>query len=441
MSYIVGRGVKRWSPQAFRSVVSFQKRFKSDESATNHMPWPYTKYKAPAAAKKWLSKYPVSKQDDYEEEFVYLDEIEDRITNHYKTQRQSDRWRQAQNEFAVLGDYEDVDKAYPSGLSTSEQEKVFGRGNKIDPAHYVNPQFINVMRIYQRNLRITPRNQLQHTGTVVGRNRSMPPETASVFKTWNWWHMFMAVGIITVGKEWFILSSHDTHHFMMFYLFTGWAGASLVGTWYWWRTLRMQEYYDQRFLPLQENVDNLFTLLDRLEKKPSLGLITRKYHAYIDSLRERLVTKRVMDTINLKRAQMADLLDKKYKEEQRELLEPPKQWQKSALTDTLKFFEDSAQTDKYFDAALAALSKNGAKLAGKESSTNPSTAVQTKYDELRSKVEKEWYDVHKKANTLPWGFSDEATKKASALSEAQQKEIYNSKLNEMKNKWHKFSTA
>ena len=62
--------------------------------------------------------------------------------------------------------------------------------------------------------------------------------------------------------------------------------------WLWWKALRTQEFYDQRFFPLQENVDNLFTLLDRLEKKPDLGVVLSKYQVYLDDLRQRLVAKR-----------------------------------------------------------------------------------------------------------------------------------------------------
>ena len=67
------------------------------------MPWPFDKYKMPAAAKKWLSKYPNSTNDNFEEEFVYLDEIEDRISDHFKKQRQSPKFREAQNEFGLIG--------------------------------------------------------------------------------------------------------------------------------------------------------------------------------------------------------------------------------------------------------------------------------------------------------------------------------------------------
>merc|ERR1719362_859480 len=102
----------------------------------------------------------------------------------------------------------------------------------------------------------------------------------------------------------------------MWYLVWGWFGG-MLGEWFlWWKCLRGQEYYDQRFFPLQENVDNLFTLLDRLEKKPDMGSILGKYHGYVDGLRERLVTKRVSETVALKAQSVADAMEDKYRNEQ-----------------------------------------------------------------------------------------------------------------------------
>merc|ERR550539_2286111 len=92
----------------------------------------------------------------------------------------------------------------------------------------------------------------------------------------------------------------------MNYGFLCWTGALMSEWWLWWKALRTQEFYDQRFFPLQENVDNLFTLLDRLEKKPDMAIVLSSYNAYIDSLRERLVTKRVTESVAEKAAQVND---------------------------------------------------------------------------------------------------------------------------------------
>merc|ERR1719242_1759320 len=174
------RGVGRWSPSASSAVKSHMcvsKRFNSDTGASEFMPFPFDKYKMPSAAKKWLSKYPNSTNDLYEEEFVYLDEIEDRISDHFKKQRQSPRYREALNEFGVMGDYDDVYKVYPP---IDTKNTTFGRGNKINPAHYVNSQFLRTSRVNYVNDKILPRHLLRSQSAVdvemsVGLMQSVPP--------------------------------------------------------------------------------------------------------------------------------------------------------------------------------------------------------------------------------------------------------------------------
>jgi len=431
---LVRTGGSRFVPAATNAVkhAYVSKRFNEGGSNADYMVWPFDKYKMPAAAKKWLSKYPGGKDDGFEEEYVYLDEIEDRISNHYKTQRLGQRYRDALNEYAVMGDYDDVDKTYP----VMKQDLTWGRGNKINPAHYVNAQFLTSGRLKHTNDKITPRHLLRNKGTV-GLMQSLPPESPSLFKFWNFWHMCGAAFIVTVGKEWLILSSHDTHHYMMFFLVCGWFSGLLCDLFLWWKCLRGQEYYDQRFFPLQENVDNLFTLLDRLEKKPDMGAILGKYHGYVDTLRERLVTKRVAETVALKAQAVNDAMEDKYRNEQASVGKPGKQWIADAYGQTVDFFGSKAEQDKYFKSALAALkAKDGAKFGAAK---NSSTAVQDKYAELLKATEKKWYDEQRKAGTLPWTHASDAEKKKAAMSEADKKALYDSIIKDLSSKYHSFA--
>eukprot|EP00494_Astrolonche_serrata_P027708 UN27972 len=148
------------------------------------MPWPFTTYKQPAAAKKWLSKYPAQAPSNFEDEFVYLDEIEDRIAAHHRTQRVSDRYREAQNQYAVIGDNDDVDKLYPS--LGEGPEKHYGRGNLINPAHYIGPQFLLGHRPMINNQKVkNNQKELLKSGGELGPAMMLPPETPSIFKFWN----------------------------------------------------------------------------------------------------------------------------------------------------------------------------------------------------------------------------------------------------------------
>jgi len=435
MSVFLRKGTQRWAPSA-TSVAKHgyvSKRFQ--ESSASHMPWPFDKYKMPAAAKKWLSKYPVS-QEDFQEEFVYLDELESRISNHYKKQRKSGRYREAENQQGVLGDYDDVDRVYPMGLAATEVDQEHGRGNLINPAHYVAPQYLNIPRVYVENERIIPRHMLRNRGEV-GRFQSLPAEPDSLFRFWNFWHMFGAVFVITVGKEWLILSSADTHHFFLYYITTGWVASMFVDWFLWWKALRGQEYYDHRFFPLQENVDNLFTLLDRLEKKPDLGIVTSKYHGYIDLLRERLVTRRVADSIAEKTSAIVAQLESKAQVETNYAARPSKEWVSNAFTNTVAHFEKPAVKEKYHKSAMAAFMKAGGAKLGE--SKNSSTVVAEQYKKTYATTEKTWYESHRKNGTLPWTHATEAEKKNAKLSAKDLKAIYNAQVEGLSSKYHKLA--
>jgi len=435
MASLVRRGVARarWAPSATTAVkhAYMSKRF-NEGGAGDHMPWPFDKYKMPAAAKKWLSKYPNSSNDVYEEEFVYLDEIEDRIQNHFKKQRQSPKFREAVNEYAVIGDYDDVDKVYPP---IDTKNTTYGRGNLINPAHYINAQFLRNSRIFYVNDKIVPRHLLRNAGQT-GLSQSVPPESPSLFKFWNFWHMAGATFIITVGKEWLILSSHDTHHYLMWFLVWGWFSGLLCDLFLWWKCLRGQEYYDQRFFPLQENVDNLFTLLDRLEKKPDMGVVLGKYNAYVDSLRDRLVAKRVAESIASKATSISELLEQKAREEASSAQKPPKQWKADALNETISFFQNKAELDKYNKGAMAALKADG---GAKFNTENTDNTVESKYAELLAKMEKDWFADQRKNGTLPWTFATEAERKKGSFSEADKKALYDKTTGELASKFHAFA--
>merc|ERR1719197_260419 len=113
----------------------------------------------------------------------------------------------------------------------------YGRGKKINPPKQGKHQYMPSYRVHVANDRITPRAQMRNKGDL-GAVMAVPPESPSLFKFWNFWHMFGATFIITVGKEWVILSSHDTHHYMMWFLCWGWFSGLLCDLFLWWKCLR-----------------------------------------------------------------------------------------------------------------------------------------------------------------------------------------------------------
>ena len=121
---------------------------KSNEGAA-YRPWPMDFYSYPDSAKYWSKKYPsvAADKDDYDKEELYLDEIEARMQKYDKRYRNTDEWKKLNNEYG----WEDQDDRafyyYGSGLGAEPgNPDQFGRGQKIDPAHYVHNEVITVQR-------------------------------------------------------------------------------------------------------------------------------------------------------------------------------------------------------------------------------------------------------------------------------------------------------
>lgn len=105
-------------------------------------------YFFPGAASIWTKKYvPQSEQNDqYQKEEVYLDEIEERMRKYDKKYSQSDKIKSLYNEFGWENRDDRAFSTYGGGLSGTQDELQYGRGKKIDPSHYINPDFVNVSR-------------------------------------------------------------------------------------------------------------------------------------------------------------------------------------------------------------------------------------------------------------------------------------------------------
>merc|ERR1719436_1059451 len=265
-------------------VRAEQKRFAA------YMPWPFDKYKRPGSAKYWLAKYPAADeaQDTYEQEHIYLDELDARVQNAAKNYSPSQRWKDAYNEYGWYTD-EHVTEFYGNvgGETSQELIKKYGRGNKIDPAHYINPKYSVVGRAQLPTQYVHPdlRKRLGPLQYLL----QLPPEEPSVMKLWNPWNLFAGGVVIACSKEWFMIH-HDLWHAHAFW--SAWAIIISVCAdwWTWWMVLRGQERYDHHYFPLNENVENLFKELNNLEDKPNL---TSEFLALGDHVRK--LNQKVLD--------------------------------------------------------------------------------------------------------------------------------------------------
>jgi len=191
------------------------------------MPWPYDKYKRPGSAKYWLAKYPAADatQDAYEQELIYLDELDKRVSDAAQHYQPSERWKTSYNEYN-WENHDNVTETYGSIGGDCSQELIqkYGRGSKIDPSHYISPKYYKLDRNSVPSQYIHP--DLRKRLGPLKNMLSLPPEEPSVFKLWNITNMAGACAAIAFSKEYFMIS-HDFWHGIVFWM--AWALIISVG--------------------------------------------------------------------------------------------------------------------------------------------------------------------------------------------------------------------
>merc|ERR1719436_2095988 len=286
-------------------VRAEQKRFAA------YMPWPFDKYKRPGSAKYWLAKYPAADeaQDTYEQEHIYLDELDQRVQNAAKNYSPSQRWKDAYNEYGWYTDSH-VTEFYGNVGGDTSQELIqkYGRGNKINPAHYINPKYSIVGRTVLPTQYVHPdlRKRLGPLQYLL----QLPPEEPSVMKFWSPWNLFGAFVVVACSKEYFIVH-HDLGHAHAFW--TTWAIiiSVCVDWWTWWQVLRGQERYDLEYFPLNEHVERLFDMLNKYEDKPLLAAELATIGKHIKTVNQSVLDKKTADLIATANVNTLELLENK----------------------------------------------------------------------------------------------------------------------------------
>jgi len=321
------------------------------------MPWPFDTYAYPGAAKYWISKAPPTdwSQDEYDQELLYLDELEERVTKAHENYAPSQQWKDAYNEYA-WEDHNSVVETYGNIGGTTSPDLIakYGRGQKIDPTHYINPRFWKHERVAVQSQYIH-QDLKKRTGPL--RNfLALPPEEPSVFKLWNPWTMFGATSIVLLSKEWFLIS-HDFWHGHMFW--TAWAliCTVCVDWWTWYYVLRGQELYDMSYFPLNEQTETLFNHLDHLDKRPPVAGVFAALGTYTEGLGARMVTKKRNDMIAQANIKAADKLATKAKEEAGHRAQALSAFKENSFQATMQFFGTAEAQKSYMDATLKIMAK------------------------------------------------------------------------------------
>jgi len=394
-----------------------QKRFN-----TPYMPWPFDKYKRPGSAKYWLAKYPAAdeSQDTYEQEHIYLDELDERVKSAAKHYSPSDRWKNAYNEYGWYDDVH-VTEFYGSvgGDSSQELLKKYGRGNKIDPSHYLNPKYSMVSRSTLPSQYVHPdlRKRLGPLQYLL----QLPPEEPSVMKLWNPWNIAAGTAAVAFSKEWFLVS-HDFWHAMVFWMAWSIIISVCVDWWTWWQVLRGQENYDANYFPLNEKVEHYFDHLNKLESKPNLAAAFAPYGTFVKNLQQAHMDKTRDNTVASLNSETLELLENKLKEEQSMKDKVQSSFRETAFKQAL----DTCQKDKkaYMANALKSLKGNAEFKVGQAQMANNMTTFKDSYNKFLSGAESAYLTEQRKAGTLPWVFADEKERAAKRVTPEMAKKSY-----------------
>jgi len=405
------------------------------------MPWPYDKYKRPGSAKYWLAKYPAAdaSQDAYEQELIYLDELDKRVSDASQHYQPSDRWKRAYNEYN-WENHDNVTETYGSVGGDYSQELIqkYGRGSKIDPSHYISPKYYKLDRNSVPSQYIHP--DLRKRLGPLKNMLSLPPEEPSVFKLWNITNMAGACAAIAFSKEYFMIS-HDFWHGIVFWM--AWALIISVGVdwWTWWHVLRGQEWYDHSYFPLAERVEQMFEELNNLENRPSLAKQMALMVPYVKDISGRCMTKAKNDNIAAVNINAIEKLEAKLKEESGTKTHVLNTFKEQAFQQTLKSFEVDNVKKQYLTNTIKLLPQNAEFKPGNTVTGSGSTVFEAKYNQLLSGFQDNYMKDKRAQGALPWVFASEDEIKAKRLTPAQIKAKYREKVDAFEQKYHKVSVV
>lgn len=387
-----------------------------------YRPSPFDKPEYPKSAEYWEKQYPTqsAEADQYEEEEVYLDQIEERMRQYDKKYSHTEEIKKLYNEFGWSESDDRAYYTYGGGLSSSKDELQYGRGKKLDPAQYVNSDFTHVMRKSVPPIEYLTAEQVRRSRGSLSNFREVPPETPSI---WKYWNGISTIGVFTafiITKEYFVLWGHDMWDALLYWCIFGIAG-SVAGDWLaWWHALMAQEQYDRQFFQLQQRVDKTNDQIEALATKPNERVLLFDLLKYREELSEKVLKKTLANRVSRIMDKTLQQLNDKVSEELAIKAEAERQWQRDALDATVEYFNESKVQSDFMQEAIQQFSQpNVASL--KQSSTNvnmQNSLFEAKYQEFYNSTKNQFLKDQKAAGKLNLVFADEKAQKATQMSAA-----------------------
>merc|ERR1719187_2426395 len=153
--------------------------------------------------------------------------------------------------------------------------------------------------------------------------------------------------------------------------------AALASDWYaWWHTLLMQESYDRKYFPLLQAVKKYNKMLENFNQKPNEKKLAMQIQAYREMVAEKVLDKTLGNRLGRIVESTVSKLEAKVSEEGMTKKTAEDQWKRTALQETVDYFEDeNVRRDFMRDALAQFCAGDTAKISNNASSVEYETDI------------------------------------------------------------------
>merc|ERR1740129_1459699 len=238
--------------------------------------------------------------------------------------------------------------------------------------------------------------------------------------------------MIMLSKEFFVTGGHDMFEAILLWSIFG-TVASVASDWYaWWHTLLMQEAYDRKYFPLLKAVQKYNAMLENVNQKPNEKRIMAQMQQYRELVAEKVLEKTLANRLGRITESTAAKLDAKLSEEAQTKKAAEDTWKRTAMTQTVDYFENGQVRADFMKDALAQFcAGDTAKISNSAQSTAFSTDIfAAQYKANFEGANQTYLSEQRAKGALSPVFMDEAERRAQFQSAADKAQEYERRVSE-----------
>merc|ERR1712083_1009559 len=235
---------------------------------------------------------------------------------------------------------------------------------------------------------------------------------------------------IMLWKEFFVTGGHDMFEAILLWSIFG-TVASIASDWYaWWHTLLMQESYDRKYFPLLRAVKKYNKMLENFNQKPNEKKLAMQMGAYREMVAEKVLDKTLGNRLGRIVESTVSKLEAKVSEESMVRKTAEDQWKRTALQESVDYFDDDNVRKEFMRDALAQFCAGDTAKIGMSASTveYKSDIFSSQYQSNFEAAKQKYLADQKAKGTLSPVFMDAAEQTGKSASE--KAEMYEQKVSE-----------